>query len=682
MLLGRIQSGKTRSFIGIIAGAFDAGVDFAIVLTKGTSALSEQTIKRINSDFRDAIEDEGVLVFDIMHLPVNLTRYHLNQKWIIVAKKEKNNLKRIFDALNQKYPNLKSKRVLIVDDEADYASLTYRKNPDTEEIEPGKIARWVDDLRHASAATHFLQVTATPYSVFLQPSDAEDTPLFHPVRPAFTELLPTHDSYVGGDFFFGESGDESSTASFVYEPVPLSERDTLKKEDRRSFKIEEALTARQISTLRRAIVNFILGGCIRRWQQERNSQRRERYSFVVHTEQGRGAHSWQERVVRRIVEQLIEAAASATPQFKALISDAFTDLSRSLRLLTETYPELQEAQELVRAALRDEHLVVTVVNSEHKVKDHLDDEGQLRLSAPLNVFIGGQILDRGITIRNLIGFYYGRNPQQFQQDTVLQHARLYGARKRNDLAVTRFYTTSHIHGVMRKVHDFDTALRQAIERGDQLNGVYFLRRDDSGRLIPCSPNKILISDIVTLRAHHRLLPIGFQTGFKSYIGRRVSDLDNLIRGSLRDCTDPDSPALIDVAVAEAILRGVAETLEFEDPDFQWDFESHIAAVHHMASVSGTAETRGKVWLLVKEGRDLARFRDDEERYSDAPDSYQEIRLARQIAIDAPALTLIREDGREEKGWRGVPFWWPIITPSKLTKTTIFASKTRSGEANR
>src|SRR5207302_2011846 len=60
MLLGRIQSGKTRAFIGVIAKAFDEGIDFAIVLTKGTNPLSEQTIKRIKTDFREAIDDEEV----------------------------------------------------------------------------------------------------------------------------------------------------------------------------------------------------------------------------------------------------------------------------------------------------------------------------------------------------------------------------------------------------------------------------------------------------------------------------------------------------------------------------------------------------------------------------------------------------------------------------------------------
>src|SRR5207302_6689681 len=99
-----------------------------------------------------------------------------------------------------------------------------------------------------------------------------------------------------------------------------------------------------------------------------------------------------------------------------------------------------------------------------QLKDQLDAEVQLRLDAPLNIFIGGQILDRGITVRNLIGFYYGRNPQQFQQDTVLQHARLYGSRPVDDLLITRFYTTDGIHQVMRRIHEFDSALRNEIEK--------------------------------------------------------------------------------------------------------------------------------------------------------------------------------------------------------------------------
>jgi len=43
MLLGKIQSGKTRGFLGIIADAFDNQFDIAIVLTKGVQRRGKRT---------------------------------------------------------------------------------------------------------------------------------------------------------------------------------------------------------------------------------------------------------------------------------------------------------------------------------------------------------------------------------------------------------------------------------------------------------------------------------------------------------------------------------------------------------------------------------------------------------------------------------------------------------------
>lgn len=677
MLLGKIQAGKTRAFIGIIAAAFDKGFDFAIILTKGTQALSEQTMKRVCHDYKLAIDDDLLKVYDIMHLPKNLTKYHLRQKWVIIAKKEKSNLKRVFDALNNHYPDLKEKRLLIVDDEADYATLAFKKNKDVDEIEAGKIAQWIDQLRTHSAGVAFLQVTATPYSLYLQPSNKEDSPLFHPIRPAFTVLLPTYPEYVGGDFFFGEGDDPQSPGFFTFHEVSIEERNALKKQDRRSFKLEDALTSPRISAIRRAMLNFIVGGSIRRLQQARSKEKRSKYAFIVHTESSKASHNWQEQIVQELLRQLVRVVEDEPSVLQALAREAYEDLERSLGLGEMDYPHFDEVLESLKAALTGDEVMVTVVNSENQVKDQLDEEGQLRLDAPLNVFIGGQILDRGITIRNLIGFYYGRNPQRFQQDTVLQHARLYGNRPRMDLLVTRFYTTEGIYQAMCRIHEFDAALRGEIEKGGQGHGVYFLRRDDEGRVIPCSPNKILASDIVTVRPHRRLLPIGFQTGFKSHISKDVARIDKLVREAL-DSSRPDDPVLIDVGLASQILTLIGETLVFEDDDYQWDFEGHKAALQHLSSRARDETHRGKVWLLIREGRDLARFREGG-RYSNEPLSYQERPIVNQIATDLPVLSVIRQNGREEQGWRGIPFWWPVITPPGSTPTTIFASRTRSND---
>jgi hypothetical protein len=91
-------------------------------------------------------------------------------------------------------------------------------------------------------------------------------------------------------------------------------------------------------------------------------------------------------------------------------------------------PNYNQVAAALRDALINEELMITKVNSDKDIEELLDD-GQLRLRTPLNLFIGGQILDRDITIKNLLGFYYGRIPGRYQQDTVLQHARMYRSRQ-------------------------------------------------------------------------------------------------------------------------------------------------------------------------------------------------------------------------------------------------------------
>lgn len=73
MLLGKIQSGKTKTFLAIIALAFDNGFDVAIVLTKGTKALTRQTLQRIRNDFADFHEQDALQIYDIMTVPGGLT---------------------------------------------------------------------------------------------------------------------------------------------------------------------------------------------------------------------------------------------------------------------------------------------------------------------------------------------------------------------------------------------------------------------------------------------------------------------------------------------------------------------------------------------------------------------------------------------------------------------------------
>jgi len=105
ILLGKIQGGKTRAFIGMIALAFDNTYDMAIILTKGTKALARQTFQRLKRDFSDFIDSDKIQLYDILHIPENLPKYVLRQKLIMIVKKETNNLERIIRALVETYPD-------------------------------------------------------------------------------------------------------------------------------------------------------------------------------------------------------------------------------------------------------------------------------------------------------------------------------------------------------------------------------------------------------------------------------------------------------------------------------------------------------------------------------------------------------------------------------------------------
>lgn len=449
MLLGKIQSGKTKTFIGIMSYLFDKGFDVGIVLTKGTTALATQTFERMKNEFKEFIEDDLLQVYDIINMPQGLVDYELNQKIILIVKKETRNLDRLYDVLFKKYPLLKDKNILIVDDEADFASIGFSKTR-REGYEIRKIAGQIDDIRKRLKTCSFLQVTATPYSLYLQPEDLvikEQSLSFAPTRPAFTVLVPSGTDYVGGEYYFEESQDHNNMASCLYEPVKPLELEILRKEDRRRFKKEDAISSDKIEALRHAIINFIVGGSIRRLQDRKEnlrSVRNQKYSFIVHTEQRKECHTWQSTVVNEIVKQFTAECRKDSELFNLYVNDSYNNFKRSMDLTEQSMPEFEEVINEVTIVLTQGAVMITTVNSENDVKNLLDANGQLKLRTPFNIFIGGQILDRGITIGNLIGFYYGRNPDTIQQDTVLQHSRMYGYRPKKDLAVTRFYTTDTI----------------------------------------------------------------------------------------------------------------------------------------------------------------------------------------------------------------------------------------------
>lgn len=669
MLLGKIQSGKTRAFLGVIARAFDRGFDIAIVLTKGTKTLASQTVKRIGRDFKPFIDDDEIVLFDIMSAPDPLTRAELRRKVVIVAKKQVNNLDRIQAMFNEKYPDWKDRRVLLVDDEADMASVRFARKKGETDYDQGAIANRMDELRRTIARISFLQVTATPYALYLQPEGYQDASgakeVFYPKRPAFTELLPIHDAYVGGDAYFGGHGPDDPR-HYLHVEVADREQDALRTSDGRAIREDRLWTSENVRVLRRSLMTFLLGVSIRRRQQLAQEQSPLKYAMIIHNDTQRAAHVWQWETVNKLTKMFETAAEGNDPRLRGVFDEAYVDLARSVVADGGHVAPADEAYMDVRTLILDGELNVQRVNSDVQLEPLLDPEtAELKLRTKANLYIGGSILDRGITVPNLLSFYYGRNPRRMQADTVLQHSRMYGARPRADLAVTRFYTSRGVYGRLRQIHALETALREAFESGAHDAGVVFIQSDASGGIVPCAPSKISLSDVVAIRPKDALLPSSFDTVAGGRLRALMRAADALVPASAigtRRFID------VDLDDAIAIIDAIEPTLAFDDGS-EFDWAAMRGLLRYYSRKAG-----GRVLLLAEQDRRLHRGKSGDRSGLSILGTSDLRGLVRDAPRTAPALVLLKQVGGADLGWRAGPFWWPMIVSPPTAQSCVFATK--------
>lgn len=668
MLLGKIQSGKTRGFVGIIALSFDEGFDLAIVLTKGTKTLSAQTVARLNKDFEEFLQEDSFTVLDVMQLPGRLTGSELKRKIILVAKKEARNLEKVKDFFDD-YPQLAGKKVLLIDDEADLASIRFTSDRQGI-LAQGSLSEKIDEIRDRTASIAFLQVTATPFSLYLQPERYEtgtagNDYVFKPKRPTFTELLPIHSGYVGGDDYFGDF-EEDDSRSHLFVEIPPSELDVLRQPDRRRVKEDNVLENANVAGLRRSIVTFVTAVCLRRWQQQEAGQPPRKYAMVIHVDTRRSAHTWQDQIMDWLFERIGKRAASHAEEIFPLFEAAFADVANSAKLAGLDVPKARDLFQDFLNAFVDDDVVRERVNTDNDVLALLDSNAELKLRTPFNIFIGGNILDRGITIPNLISFYYGRNPRTMQADTVLQHSRMYGNRDRDDLAVTRFYTSQGVYNRLYDINAFENALREAFETGAHDQGVVFLQSDPTGQIRPCAPNKILLSDVVSVRPNGMLLPTSFET--KS--PRILKVCDEELRRMLPSQLEEEKFFDLSLDELDKIIDCIAKGFAFEGKPFEWDALKSLAQYYDERLNQGK-----KLKGIVALNRDLSKAGSGDK----SGRSILGTKLRAMVESSFPQntkLVLLQQQGLVIRGWSGHAFWWPVLVAPQNTEPCVFASKTQ------
>jgi hypothetical protein len=481
-----------------------------------------------------------------------------------------------------------------------------------------------------------------------------------------------------------------SMYSHLYHAIDQKCIDVMGHADKRY--LNSAISSGNIYGLTYALVAFFMSTAVRRLQEKNLPEPKDyKASAVFHVEIDKKNHAWQKDIINRLIKG-IRAAIVDEEQIDQRIFTAIDSIyedfvqsnqkGRAQGLISVDLPSKEDILDEIRVIFSPdlENFKVQPVNSDQEMAELLDeDTGELKLKTAANIFIGGNILDRGVTIKNMLCFFYGRDPKGFQQDTVLQHARMYGARSKEDMAVTRFHTTQHLYKILARMNELDNQLREWFIEGkdkEEPNAV-FVGFDKEIR--PCAMQKIQVSNALTIKKQKTMYPIGFWTGGKTAIGKTILEIDNLITSAPGYAGDQGNAFFeMDKDVVFDILKKIESTYVYSKDFFNIDYKNDIrelmCGLQYCLDKSG-----GKVLVLHRTDRNLNRIRENG-GFMDAPmDGRTDLKPSREVAIDKPVLMLLRQNGKKNRdangqniGWNDTPFYWPVLLTQEGIDPVMFA----------
>ncbi len=522
LIYGLIQSGKTGVLTVTGALGADEGYRTILILTSDNIPLYEQTLGRA----REAFPGMDILgKADIKDWRSFAQRIKVGVCAIIMTKNA-GHLGTLIE--NFKKGNVKGLSCLIIDDVADQASLNTRAKKDDGTY--SAINDKILELRGFFDKNSYLQVTATPQALFLQPTG-------HEFRPRFTVLSHPGSGYVGGDDFFGEG-------STLVREFPIDDIGALTSGSQPSARGSIP------TSLLKALDTFMIGATYKRVKAANQN-----CAFLCHVSTRKDDHKHIEGLLRKYKSDLAKGARARTPTLIKRLNTAYEDLSKTHPGLAGIgFDELVEAIEFYSAGV-----VVKLVNGE-------TDE-DVAVHSPYNLFVGGNKLGRGVTIKNLLVSYYGRNPKKPQADTVLQHARMYGYR-RADIGLLRLFLPKELHVGFKAIHKMERGLRDLIAQapGEEFRGVYVegsLNPTRANVLVPgavgvytggstYNPAQVM-RDATSEAATKRLNKLLESIGNKEYVQMPLYELRRLVELTVPDPTASER-VWDPIAVAESVSQ--------------------------------------------------------------------------------------------------------------------------------
>lgn len=431
LLYGLIQSGKTSVMTVAAAMAADNGFKCILVLTSDNDPLYEQTLERIRTGLRGL----SVLRKNEWKDPERFGSKLRTPPFAVVCSKNGNVLQSLLDAFRA--AGAKDLSVLIMDDEADQASLNTLTSKGTGEV--SRINQVITEFRNYFPVNTYLQVTATPQALFLQRPDNR-------YRPSFSILTQPGTGYVGGDAFFG------SGSSKLLRTVDLSELDRLRPSK------QPSPSGDLPPGLRRSLYTFLVGASAKVIERPTDA-----FAFLCHVSMIKTDHDYIVKLIDSLKEECINA-------FQQPSSSKYHNVMKGLR---EAYDDLRETEGALPEFDRIIEKIKFYINGANIRLVNASSSDEIKLDGVFNLFVGGNKLGRGVTIRNLLVSYYGRNPKTPNADTVLQHARMYGYREK-DLGVTRLFLPKALADHFASIHQMETVLRDFLEHfpDGSFEGIY------------------------------------------------------------------------------------------------------------------------------------------------------------------------------------------------------------------
>jgi len=590
LLYGLIQSGKTSIITIATAIAVDNGFQCVIVLTSDIDLLYNQTLERL----RKALRGVNVLGKNDFRDIARFTRHVRNPPFVVVCSKNGNKLNSLLNSFQS--TSAINLATLVIDDEADQASLNTNENRNINNL--SRINNTINGLRNYFPLNTYLQVTATPQSLFLQRPDGR-------YRPAYTVLSEPGKGYIGGDIFFGEN------SQYIIQ-VPLNEINSLVTTN------QPTNNDRIPDGLRRALLTFFVGATSKLLDKPT-----ENYAFLCHVSLNNRDHQYILNMIDRYKEELIRVlnynSKSSYDNLIDLLKSAYTNLS-------STDPNLHPFDTILgkfKFYLRGTSIKLINATSNEEIN----------LDSAYNIFVGGNKLGRGVTIRNLLVSYYGRNPQRPNADTVLQHARMYGYRS-NNLGVTRIFLPQRLENHFRLIHEMENSLRNLIIRHPMghFEGLYISNPLQATRKNVLDPNSIGL--YVAGSYCNPIYPLRTKEIIKN-----TQWLDE----TLKAFEDDEAYYNTDIDFVISLIKKCDHDPE-QGADL-WNKKNIIIALEKIKDIFGNS-----AYLKVRRGRNLNAPRNETQGFLSGGE-------ANDVPKDLPTIFMYRLNRRYSED---IEVWWPLI----------------------